>query len=151
MKSMGGQACQAGESGCGALKIHVVKSSLKLSLNREWYRKGIRSGNIMRTDVSELERKHRELAKEFVSLRDELNSPADTTAPQINLEDASPTNRPSLAPYRQTPLNKLRDSDHFSRIPNTTGTTPYSSSSFFTTWLTTSTFDSPTTGPQFNF
>jgi tetratricopeptide (TPR) repeat protein len=43
----------------------------------------------MRTDVSELEQKHLKLAKEFISLRDELDLPTDTTGVLTTVRELS--------------------------------------------------------------
>ncbi|PVH71735.1 TPR-like protein [Cadophora sp. DSE1049] len=71
-------ALNAGKEAHHALKL--------LELGR-----GVIAGLLLeiRTDISDLERQHPELAEEFVSLRDELDSPAATTAPLTILENAS--------------------------------------------------------------
>jgi len=73
-----GTALNAGKEAHHALKLLELGRGVIASLLLE-----------MRTDVSELKQQHPELAKEFVSLRDELDSPTNTTALLTTLENTS--------------------------------------------------------------
>ncbi|PQE08014.1 TPR domain-containing protein [Rutstroemia sp. NJR-2017a BBW] len=75
----------------------------------------------MRTDVSNLERKHPELAKEFVTLRDELDSPASAISSLATLENMTPIEsrvkrrREAVEKFREI-LGKIRSKSKFSNF-----------------------------------
>ncbi|KAM0688741.1 hypothetical protein Q7P36_010816 [Cladosporium allicinum] len=88
-------ALNAGKKACDALEL--------LELGR-----GVIAGLLLeiRTDVSELEQQHYDLAKEFMILRDELDSPMDVESPRPVLTSPSSSSASSAGTERRWAAEK---------------------------------------------